>query len=128
MKKKFSKKWKSSKQPRKQRKYRANAPLHIRKKFLSSNLSKNLREKHKIRNIFVRKGDKIKIVRGQFKKHIGNVSKIDLRKMKVYIEGAEILKKDGTKVQYPIDPSNLIIQELNLDDKKRKKIMERRLK
>ncbi|MCW1309534.1 MAG: 60S ribosomal protein L26, partial [Candidatus Nanoarchaeia archaeon] len=35
----WSKKWKSSKKPSKQRKYRYNAPLHIRRKFLSVNLS-----------------------------------------------------------------------------------------
>ena len=30
------------------------------------------------------------------------------------------IKNDGTKTYYPIDPSNLIILELNLTDKKRK--------
>ena len=42
MKKIFSKHWKSSKQPRKQRKYRAKAPLHIKRKLLNVNLSKEL--------------------------------------------------------------------------------------
>src|SRR3989338_176397 len=46
MKNKFSTKWKESKQPRKQRKYRANAPLHLRKKFVNVNLSKELRKKY----------------------------------------------------------------------------------
>jgi len=69
MKQKFSTTWKASKQPRKQRKYSANAPLHIKRKMLSANLSKPLREKHKIRNIEVRKGDKVIIMRGKFKKN-----------------------------------------------------------
>ena len=30
-----------------------------------------------------------------------------------------MIKKDGTKVFYPIHPSNLVVTELNLDDKKR---------
>jgi len=42
MKQKFSTTWKASKQPRKQRKYSANAPLHIKRKMLSANLSKTL--------------------------------------------------------------------------------------
>ena len=46
MKKDFSKSWKSSRQPRKQRKYVFNAPLHIRHKLVSANLSKELRKKY----------------------------------------------------------------------------------
>ena len=67
MKQKFSIHWKSSKQPRKQRKYAANAPLHLRKKFVSANLSKDLRKKQGKRNIPLRKGDIVKIMRGKFK-------------------------------------------------------------
>ena len=42
----FSLSWIRSKQPRKQRKYRHNAPLHIKKKFISVNFTKELREKY----------------------------------------------------------------------------------
>ncbi len=45
MKKKFSTSWKASRQIRKQRKYRENAPLHLRNKFMTANLSKELRKK-----------------------------------------------------------------------------------
>ncbi len=62
MKKKFSDKWKASKLPRKQRKYLANAPLHIKRKFLSANLSKELRKKHGKRSIPIRKGDTVRIM------------------------------------------------------------------
>ena len=128
MKKKFSKHWKSSKQPKKQRKYRYNAPLHIKQKFVHVHLSKELIKKHKTRNLGLKKGDKVKVLRGQFKKHTGSVERIDLKKTRVYISGIEITKKEGTKTTYPIDPSNLIITELNLDDKKRQKIIERKAK
>ena len=80
MKKKFSKSWVSSKKPRKKRKYRANAPLNIKRKFLSSHLSKELRDKYKIRNIPVRKNDKVKIVRGQFKGKTGKIIKVITKK------------------------------------------------
>ena len=126
MKKRFSKSWKKSKQPRKQRKYRYNAPLHIRQKFVNVHLSKELKDKYKTRNVMLRKGDKVKIERGQFKKKSGTVDRIDLKKTKVYINGIEVLKKDGTKTVYPIHPSNLIITELSLDDKKRVGILERK--
>jgi len=123
--KRWSKSWKSSKKPGKQRKYVYNLPLHIRKTLLSALLLKDLRKKYNKRNMPVRTGDKVKILRGQFKKKTGKVSGIDLKKIKIYIEGIENIKKDGSKVPYPIHPSNVIITELNLDDKKRKKILER---
>ena len=121
MKQKFSKSWKSSKQPRKQRKYSANAPLHIRKKFLSVNLSKGLRKKHGRRNIPVKKGDVIKIMRGKCKKKQGKVTEVNTKTSKISIEGIQVKKQDGSKVNVRLRPSNLQIIELNLEDKKRLK-------
>ena len=119
MKKKFSTIWKASKQPRKQRKYAANAPLHLKKKFVSVNLSKDLREKHGKRNIPVRKGDVVKVMRGKFKKKQGKVTEVKLKISKVVVEGIQIKKTDGSKVNVKMQPSNLQIVTLNLDDKKR---------
>jgi len=125
MKTNWSKHWKASSQPRKQRKYRCNAPLHVKHKFMRTHLSKELIKKYNTRNIILRKGDKVKIVRGQFKSKIGLVSKVDLKKGVVFIEGAERTKKNGAKVPCPIHPSNLIILSLELGDKKRGKILNR---
>ena len=119
MKQKFSKHWESSKQPRKKRKYLANAPLHIKRKMLSVNLSKQLRQKHKTRNIEVRKGDLVKIMRGKFRKKQGKVIQINTKLLKVYVEGIQKKKMDGSNVNIPLRPSNLQIIELNLNDKKR---------
>ena len=44
MKSVFSKTWVRSKQPRKQRKYVANAPLHIKGKMVRAHLSKDLQK------------------------------------------------------------------------------------
>ena len=123
MKKKFSRSWIKSKQPRKQRKYSHNAPLHIKGKLMSAHLSKDLMKKYNRRSIRLRKGDKVIVLRGQFKKKKGNVERVDLKKSKVYISGVEMIKKDGTKVFYPVHPSNLAVTELNLDDKKRMAIV-----
>ncbi len=122
MKRKFTKSWKSSKQPRKQRKYQRNAPLNIKHRFLSVLLSDQLREKYQKRNIPVKKGDTVKILRGQFKKKSGKVAKVFLKKTRVHVEGMDLVKKDGSKVPYSIHPSNLMITELTLDDKKRQKV------
>lgn len=126
MKRKFSIKWRSSGQRRKQRKYGYNAPLHIKHKFMSAHLSKELMKKYKIRNLPLRKGDTVKIVRGNFKNQTGKVEKIFLKKTRVYVEGAQIVKKSGSKIFYPIHPSNLIITILNLDDKRRQKTIQRK--
>lgn len=125
MKKEFSSSWIASRQPRKQRKYVYNAPKHIRRNFFSARLSDELTKKYSTRNLPVRTGDKVKIVRGQYKKHEGKVERIDAKRIRVFVTGAERLKSDGSKSLYPIHPSNLIIQELT-SDKKRLKFLERR--
>ena len=125
MKKKFSKSWISSTQPRKQRKYRAQAPLHIKNKFMSSHLSKELKVKYNTRSVRLRVDDKVKILRGQFKGQLVKVERVNIKKNKIYLTGIELVKKDGTKVLYPINPSNVVIMELYLDDKKRIKSLEK---
>jgi len=127
MRTKFSNKWKASKQPRKQRKYVYNAPLHTRNKLMSAHLSEELIKKYKRRNFPVKKGDNVMIMRGQFRGKTGNVNSVNYKKIKVYIDGAEMMKKDGTKAFYPIHPSNIMIKELDLKDKERRKAIERNL-
>ena len=126
MKQEFSTSWIGSKQPRKQRKYRYNLPLHLRHKLMSANLSKDLRKKYGRRSVPLRKSDTVKIMRGKFKKKTGKVSIVSLRKLKVAIEGMQVQKKDGTKVNVYFDPSNLQIVELNLEDTERTKSLERK--
>lgn len=128
MKQKFSLKWKASRQPRKQRKYRANAPLHVRRKLVSVNFSKELRKKYGKRNFPLVKGDNIRIMKGEFKSKIGKVSEVNLKKLRIVIDGLYRTKKDGSKVSVYFDPSNLQIKELNLDDEKRKQALERKVK
>ena len=76
----------------------------------------------------LRKGDKVKIARGQFKKKTGKVEKVWTKRRKIQIENIHLIKKDGSKIPYLIEPSNVIITELVLEDKKRKQIIERRSK
>ena len=124
MTKKFTSTWKKSTQPRKQRKFRYNAPLHLKQKFMHTHLSSELKKKYLTRNIQLKTGDKVKILRGLSKKKEGKVEKINLKKERVFITGIEKIKKEGTKLLVPFHPSNLMITELNLDDKKRKQKLE----
>ncbi len=119
MKKEFSKKWKSSKQPRKQRKYLYNLPLHLRQKLMSATLDKVLRKKYGRRNFELVKGDEVKVMRGEFKNRYGKIDSVDRKKVRVSIEGITRTKKDGTKVVVWFHPSKLKIIKFKEDDKKR---------
>ena len=126
MNKEWSKHWKDSIQPRKQRKYLYNAPLHIIREFFNVHLSAELRKKYGKRSIILRKGDKVKIMRGQFKGKVTKVERISLVRRKIFLDDVSLVKKDGNKVPFHIHPSNLMTLELNLEDKKRKKSLERK--
>ena len=115
-----------SKKPKKQRKFLYTAPLHIRRKMMSAHLSKDLREKYGTRSLPVRRGDEVEVMQGKFKRKIGKVSRVDLKKYKVYVEGVVIKRTDGTERQKPIHPSKLKVINLNLEDKRRLKILERK--
>ncbi|MEM5793173.1 MAG: 50S ribosomal protein L24 [Candidatus Aenigmatarchaeota archaeon] len=117
----WSSAWKSSSQPRKQRKYVYHAPIHIKKKFISATLSKELREKYGRRSITLRKGDEVEIMRGEFKGKRGKINRIEIKKLKVYIDGITRKKVDGSDISVPIHPSNLRVINLELKDERRLK-------
>ena len=112
-------------QPRKQRKIRYNAPLHIRQKYMHSILSKELRAELKRRNAQVRKGDTVKVMRGDHAGVEGEVENVDLKKTLIKVHGVSNFRADGTEVPRPIHPSNVMITKLNLEDGEREKIFSR---
>ena len=113
--------------PRKQRKELFNAPLHKRRKWLSSHLEEKLLLKYDKRSISVIKGDTVKVMRGSFRGHEDKVARVDVRKRYLEIEGITMSKADGNKIAKPIHPSNVTITKLNLTDKWRRKKLERGL-
>ena len=108
-----------SKQPRKQRKARYNAPAHARGKYLSASLSKELREQLGTRTLPIKSGDKVRVLRGDFKGHEGEVLTVDYGSYKVTIEEVTLSKPDGTSTFLPVDPSNLVIIDADLKDDRR---------
>ena len=104
-----------------------NAPLHNKRKWISSHLAENLLLKYDKRSMPLVKGDTVKVMRGSFKGHEDKVAQIHVRKQLVEIEGITTVKSDGTKVAKPIYPSNVLITKLNLTDKWRRKKLERGL-
>jgi large subunit ribosomal protein L24 len=93
---------------------------------LAAHLSKELREKYKRRSLPVRVGDEVEIMRGEFKGKHGKIVRVNLKKYKVYVEGVTRKTSTGTEKLVPIHPSNLRIINLNLSDKWRVKILERK--
>jgi len=119
MKSLFNKSWNKSKQPRKQRKYIANAPLHLKRKLLGCAHDKPLREKHNRRSIEVRKNDEVKVMRGKFSKKQGKVLIVDVKNTRVQIDGINRAKKDGEKAPVWFHPSSIKIIRLDDTDNRR---------
>lgn len=110
-----------TKRPSKQRKALYQAPLHRRHKLLSAHLSKEARKSLKTRSLPLRKGDEVKVMRGKFKGTTGKVSKVNMKRLKVYIENVKRKKVSGEEVHVPINPSKLLIINPVMDDAKRRK-------
>lgn len=106
-------------QPRKQRLLRYNAPHHQARKQMASHLSEELILKYNRRSATVVKGDEVRVLRGDFKGDQGKVVEIRASDRKVVVAGVVNKKADGTEVPLPIDPSNLQIVKLTLEDKRR---------
>jgi ribosomal protein L24 len=67
-------------------------------------------------------------MRGDHKGFEGKISRIDVKKYRIYAEGLTREKVDGTTIFVPVHASKLMITKLNLDDKWRKRILERKQK
>lgn len=117
---------KSPTKPTKQRKMIYQAPDHIRYKLFAAPLSSELKVSQKTRSVPVRSGDTVRVMRGDHKGFEGKISRVDREKYRVYIEGLTREKGDGTTIFVPVHPSKVMITKLNLDDKWRKKILERK--
>jgi len=121
-------KWKTkSKHPRKQRKLLYTAPLHRRRKMMVAPLSEELQDRYGIKRMPVRVKDKVVILRGDFAFVEGEVTEVDSKRIRIYIDGVTVEKADGTERFYPVHPSNVQITNLNLKDDRRSRMIERKV-
>ena len=95
--------------------------MNIKHKLISSTLSPELRKKHNQRSISVRKGDTVKILRGNFKGKTGKVERVLLKKMKVHLENITKEGTEGKKNYIPLESSNLMITQLQEERRRLKK-------
>jgi large subunit ribosomal protein L24 len=116
----------SSKAPRKQRRRILNAPIHERKNLLKARLDEFLQEEYGLRSLVVKKGDLVRIMRGQFRDTESKVTLVSYRKGVVYLDNTTITKADGKEAAVPIHPSNIMLVKLEMDDE-RKTLIERKV-
>ncbi|KAM0680614.1 60S ribosomal protein L26A [Glugoides intestinalis] len=95
---------------------------------MSSRLSKELRELYGFKSFPVHSGDLIVVTTGKFKKREGKVLSVSRKTRKVTVEGCSSIKASGGTILYPIDPSNLIIKNLELDDDRVKSLESKKAK
>ena len=112
--------------PAKQRKRLHQAHVTARYRRFSAPLSSKLKESYSTNSVPVRKGDTVIITRGDNRGSEGKVTKINRKNYRISIEGVNREKVDGTSISIPIHPSKVKIVRLNLNDKWRKKILERK--
>lgn len=112
--------------PKKQRRMLFQAPDHIRYKHFAAPLSPELKASHGAKAVPVRSGDTVHIMRGDYKGFEGKITRVDRKKYRIYVEGLKREKADGTTIFVPIHPSKVMITDLNLEDKWRRQILERK--
>jgi large subunit ribosomal protein L24 len=112
----------NSTKARKQRKARANAPLHMKRRMVAAHLDSALMREYNVRSLTVRKGDTVKVLRGGegIKGVESKVARVDLSECKIIVENVTVAKADGTLTQRAVDPSNVVITKLDLSDPWRK--------
>lgn len=123
-----------SKSPNKQRKAQYNAPLHTKRKRVTARLQLDSNDSRfdGIRNITVRVGDTVRIVRGDFAyggKRIGGkrsseaktgaILSVDSNTGRLTIEGCTIVNSNNQEEPYPIHVSNVVVTKIDESDKLR---------
>ncbi|KAK3172269.1 60S ribosomal protein L26B [Lepraria neglecta] len=112
---------------RKSRKAHFGAPSSVRRVIMSAPLSKELREKHNVRSMPIRKDDEVTVVRGSNKGREGKVTSVYRLKYVIHIERVAREKSNGQSVPLGIAPSKVIITKLKTD-KDRDNILDRKTK
>ena len=93
------------------------APLSVRSKLLCSHLSKDLKKKYNKRSVRVTEGDTVKVVRGEFRGVSGKITSVSSLKNGIAIEGIKKEKLKGGNLDVYVHTSNVIVTDLNTEDK-----------
>ncbi len=118
-----------TKNPSKQRKrniYKTN--IYGKRKLLVAKLDKPLIKNTAKKRLTIRKGDVVKVLRGNYKGKSGKVERVSYTQAKIFIKDIKQTNSKGQDKLIPFNASNLMIVELILEDNKRIKNLEKKVK
>jgi large subunit ribosomal protein L24 len=72
---------------------------------------------YSVKSLPVRKGDTVKVVRGDFTGIEGKVTEVNANNGRIYLEGVTREKVSGATTKVSVHASKVVIKNLNLDDK-----------
>jgi len=99
---------------------------HLAYRASSIHLSRELREKYGFRSLPVRTGDRVMIIRGDYKGVEGDVSRVDRARGRVYVSGVYRENARGEQRLVPIPLNSVILVKIDDKDKWRQRLMERK--
>jgi large subunit ribosomal protein L24 len=109
------------------RQSRSNATAQKRQ--VSAHLADDLKTRFSTRAIPIRKGDSVRVLRGEFAGLEGKVDTIDRPRSRVFVEGMTREKTAGGKSsRLSVHASKVILTNLNLSDKWRSSLLEDKAK
>jgi len=112
-------KTKKSSKPKKQRKFHYEKAMHKKQQGLSTHLNKKLRQQLGNRNLCIRKGDSVKVLRGAKKGSSGKITGVNYKKGTVFVEKLARKKASGEEIPLPVHASNLLLIDVDKSDAKR---------
>jgi large subunit ribosomal protein L24 len=113
-----------TRQPSKQRTQTERADLHEKQAQVRATLTDDLREEYGQRNVRVNQGDTVEVMRGDHAGEDGEVLTVDLKDGVVHVEDVTQETADGEEVPFPLQPSNVRVTSLDLDDDLRRQRLE----
>jgi large subunit ribosomal protein L24 len=112
-----------SRLPRKQRLARFTAHTTLRRRLMSVPLSRDLRARYGRRQLPIRKGDTVRVLRGSFIGREERVAKVDRRSYSVTLDNITVKTGESKLKPLPLRTNSLLLTRLNLADPWRRRIL-----
>jgi large subunit ribosomal protein L24 len=100
---------------------------HVRDSSVAAHLNDILRQQYHTRSLRVIKGDTVRVMRGEYGGIEGKIDSVNTMTGTLAIEGIQREKVRGGNVKVRIHSSNVLITNLNLNDKYRHENLQARL-
>ncbi|MCI4350631.1 MAG: 50S ribosomal protein L24 [Thermoplasmata archaeon] len=112
-----------SRLPRKQRLARFTAHTTLRRRLMSVPLSRDLRARYGRRQMPVRKGDTVRVLRGSYIGREERVARVDRRSYSVTLDNITVKTGEAKLKPLPLRTNSLLLVRLNLADPWRRRVL-----